>query len=299
MRPFKREVDGVGTLVGFHPSRIGYESDDYDKLFVGRVSRLEDDLAHQIDLEKGQPKEGFGYVREDSLIVFDNRAEADKVRVFNFKKDGIGTRVAVSGTYLPDPDGKKLHSGTIVEIEGTTNKDGILGIGFDENIGGHSLEGKVDNGYGWRVNTIWVIIPSDDLELENTKGSSLGLGEVIKSVMAELMLTSLSKTNSNRVNVVIEDLKSKVGEDWEAEVRKSIEPKEAAEIFITLLKELEKQEQERLDFGKVLSKEPIPTQKLKRKGRPKKEKLEEPNETPIEKEITDDEIGDILDSLII
>ncbi len=300
MRPFNRQVDGVGPLVGFHPSRIGYESDDYDKLFVGRVSVLEDDFVSQIELEKGQPKEGFGYAREDSWIVFDNRAEADKVRVFNFKKDRIGTRVAVLGTWLPDAnDDKKLYYGTIVEIEGTTNKDGILGIGFDENIGGHSLEGKVDNGYGWRVNTNWVFIPSDDLELENPQGSSSGLGEAIKSVMAELLLTNLSKTNSNRVNVVIEDLKSKVGDDWESEVRKSIEPVEAAEIFISLIKELEKQEQERLDFGKVLSKEPIPIEKLKRKGRPKKEKLEEPNRTPIEKEITDDEIGDILDSLII
>jgi len=117
--------------------------------------------------------------------------------------------------------------------------------------------------------------------------------------MAELLLTNLSNTNSNRVNVVIEDLKAKVGEDWESEVRQSIEPKEAAEIFIALIKDLEKQEQERLDFGKVLSKEPIPIEKVKRKGRPKKEKLEEPNTTLIEKEITDDEIGDILDSLII
>lgn len=299
MRPFNRQVDGVGTLVGFHPWQIGYESDDYDKLFVGRVSLLQDDKNSEIELEKGQPEEGFRNVNEYSWLVFDNRAEADKVRVFNFKKDRIGTRVAISGSRLPVADNKKLHYGTIVEIEGTTNKDGILGIGFDENIGGHSLEGKVDNGYGWRVKSDWVIIPSDDLELENPQGSSSGLGEVIKSGMAELLLTNLSKTNSNRVNVVIEDLKSKVGDDWESEVRKSIEPVEAAEILITLIKELEKQEQERLDFGKVLSKEPIPTEKVKRKGRPKKEKLEEPNTTLIEKEITDDEIGDILDSLII
>jgi hypothetical protein len=300
MRPFDRDVDGVGTLVGFHPSRIGYESDDYDKLFVGRVYDLHDDKISQIDLEKGQPRENLWYSKEDSWIVFNNRAEANKVRVFNVEKDGIGTRVAVSGWPLPDGnDDKKFYYGTIREIDGTTNNDGVLGIEFDEYIGGHSLEGKAEKGHGWNVNKNRVVILSEDFELNKPKGAGAGWVGALKSLMAELLLTNLSKTNSNRVNVVIEDLKSNVGEDWEAEVRKSIEPVEAAEIFISLIKELEKQEQERLQFGSVQTPS-VPT--TSRRGRPRKDKTPEPKPMPTTPEVDDvqseEDLSALLDDLL-
>lgn len=300
MRPFNREVDEVGTLVGIHPWQIGYESDDWDKLFVGRVYELFDDKMSRINLEKGQPRENLWYSKEDTWIVFDNRAEANKVRVFNVEKDGIGTRVAVSGFVLPDGnDDNKFYYGTIREIEGTTNNDGVLGIEFDEYIGGHSLEGKAEKRHGWNVNKNRVIILSDDFELKNPKVSSSGWADALKSLMAELLLTNLSKTNSNRVNVVIEDLKAKIGENWESEVRKSIEPVEAAEIFISLIKELEKQEQERLQFGSVQTPS-APT--TRRRGRPKKEKTPEPKPMPTTPEVDDvqseEDLSALLDDLL-
>jgi len=299
MRPFNRDVDGVGTRVGVNPWSIADNDAVWDEILMGTVLRLDDDKKSPVDYDKGQPLEGRHYTPEDSYVVFDNDEEASKVKPFKFGRDQVGTRVAVSGEYLPQyNDHKKFYFGKIIKILGKPEGVIIVAIEFDENVfGGDSRAqgGTRGEGYGHSVLAKEVFVFSEDF----VKDQASGMTEVVKSLLPELLILNLSNTNSNRVNLVIEDLKSKIGEDWEAQVRQSIEPQEAAEIFIALIKDLEKQEQERLDFGKVLSKEPIPIEKVKRKGRPKKEKLEEPNTTLIEKEITDDEIGDILDSLII
>lgn len=306
MRPFNREVDGVGTRVGINPLEFG---DSFgDEILMGTVLNLDDDKLSPVDFDRGQPLEARNFAYESTYVVFDNEDEAQNVRPFNIEKDIIGTRVAVSGHWLPDGiDDNKFYYGTILEIDGTRNRGEVLGIGFDEWIGGHSLQGKVDEGYGYRVSKKNVLILSEDFKLESPQGSSSGLGEAIKSVMAELLLTNLSKTNSNRVNVVIEDLKSKVGEDWEAEIRKSIEPIEAAEIFIGLIKDLEKQEQERLQFGSVqtpsipTTKQPKPVSSGKR-GRPRKEKTPEPKSMPTTPQASDvqseEDLSALLDDLL-
>lgn len=298
MRPFNRDVDGVGTRVAVNPKEFRNLDSENLNLLTGTVARLDDDRVSLIVFDGGQPVEGGHVLSESAWIVFDNVEERSKVKPFKFGRDQEGTRVAVSGKNLPINDDKKFYYGKIMKILGKPEGVIIIAIEFDENVlGGDSRAqgGMRGEGYGHYLAQHEVFVVSEDF----VKDQARGMTEVVKSLLPELLITNLSKTNSNRVNLVIEDLKSKIGEDWEAQVRESIEPQEAAEIFIALIKDLEKQEQERLDFGKVLSKEPIPIEKVKRKGRPKKEKLEEPNTTLIEKEITDDEIGNILDSLII
>jgi hypothetical protein len=301
MRPFNRDVDGIGTRVGINPRARGISgAESWDKILMGTVLNLDDDKLSPVDFDRGQPLEGRNFAYELNYVVFDNEDETNNVRPFNIEKDQLGSRVAITGFTLPDGnDSQKFYYGTIREIEGVTNADAYLGIEFYENINGHDLEGKTESGYGWRVDKSDVFILSQDFELNQPKGAGEGMAIALKSVLAELMLTNLSKTNSNRVNLVIEDLKSKIGEDWEEQVRNAIEPEAAAEIFISLIRELEKQEQERLQFGSVQTPS-APTKS--RRGRPRKEKTPEPKPMPTTPEVDDvqseEDLSALLDDLL-
>lgn len=307
VRLFDRDKDGVGTRVGVNPLHFG---DIYgNKILLGTVKRLDDDRNSLLEWDSGQSLDGTNYAYENNYLVFDNEDDANNLRAFDSTKDQIGARVAVMGNNLPDDnDITRLYTGTIREIEGSEIRDGYVGIEFDENVYGHQLENlNIESGHGWRVGKRDVFILSEDFVLEGTKGSGAGIGGVIKSLISELLISNLSKTNSNRVNVVIEDLKAKVGEDWEAEVRKSIEPEEAAEIFIGLIKDLEKQEQERIQFGSVkttsipTTKQPKPATSGKR-GRPRKEKTPEPKLMPTTPQVSDvqteEDLSALLDDLL-
>lgn len=251
------------------------------------------------DLAKGMFKT---YLRMPGLLA-DAADQAEKknikLRPFDRAIDGVGTRVAVYGKnitpYTLNSAAERLFMGKVVRLD----DDRANPVEFDDFI--ENSIGPVDKqGHGVYISEYQMFVVEESDNEPSLTFQTSGLIESLKETIGQLLLTGLSKTDSNRVSVVIEDLKAKVGSDWEAQLKASgALPEEAMDIFISLLKDLEKQEQERLDFGKVLSKEPIPIEKVKRKGRPKKEKLEEPNTTLIEKEITDDEIGDILDSLII
>ena len=301
MRPFDREVDGVGTRVGINPRARGLNVDEsWDKILTGTVLSLHDDRLSLVDFDRGQPLEGRNFAWETSYTVFDSDDEVNKVRAFNIEKDQLCSRVAVLGDDLPEGnDSKTFYYGTIREILRGTKQVEYVGVEFDKNIFGHSLDGKVDDGKGYRVPETKIFILSEDFKIEQPKSTSQGMSSALKGIMAELLLTNLSKTNSNRVNVVIEDLKSKVGEDWESEVRKSIEPEAAAEIFISLIKELEKQEQERLQYGSVQTPS---TPASGRRGRPRKEKTPEPKLMPTTPEVSDvqneDDLSALLDDLL-
>ena len=293
------KTDAINRLVNDFLNQINrmhYASKDEDDAIEAMQSLTRNDNALAKEMFKTYLKfPGF-------LANAADEAEKKniKLRPFDRAIDGVGTRVAVYGekigisevaTSLPD----KLFLGTIVRLD----DDMASPIEFDDFI--DNTINPVDKvGHGAYINeyNLFVVEESDN-EPSPTFQTS-GFGESLKETIGQLLVTGLSKTDSNRVRVVIEDLKAKVGSDWEAQIKASgALPEEAMDIFVSLLKDLEKQEQERLDFGKVLNKEPIPIEKVKRKGRPKKEKLEEPSTTLIEREITDDEIGDILDSLII
>jgi hypothetical protein len=220
------------------------------------------------------------------------------MRPFDRAIDGEGTRVAVYGKnitpYTLDSAPDKLFMGKVVRLDDDMNNP----IEFDDFIE-HSI-GPVDKGgHGVYIseNNMFVVEESDEETSPTFQPSSFG--SAIKDIVAELLVTGLSKTDSNRVNVVIEDLKSKVGEDWEEQVRNAIEPEAAAEILISLIKELEKQEQERLQFGSVQTPS-APT--TSRRGRPRKEKTPEPKPMPTTPEVSDvqneDDLSALLDDLL-
>ena len=81
IRPFDREIDGVGTRVGVYGAKIASTPSAYqdnpDKLFFGKVVRLDDDLNSPIEFEDfvnnsvgPVDKEGYGlYIREYDMFV--------------------------------------------------------------------------------------------------------------------------------------------------------------------------------------------------------------------------------------
>ena len=81
LRPFDRAIDGVGTRVGVYGAKIASTPSAYqdnpDKLFFGKVVRLDDDLNSPIEFEDfvnnsvaPVDKEGYGlYISESDMFV--------------------------------------------------------------------------------------------------------------------------------------------------------------------------------------------------------------------------------------
>lgn len=59
----------------------------------------------------------------------------------------IGDRVICIG----DADGNPMVNGAIGTVIGFWSSD-ICSVEYDEDIGGHSLGGKCEDGYGWNTN---------------------------------------------------------------------------------------------------------------------------------------------------
>jgi hypothetical protein len=223
------------------------------------------------------------------------------MRPFDRAIDGVGTRVAVYGknitpyTLNSAPD--KIFMGKVVRLD----DDMVDPVEFDDFI--ENSIGPVDKGgHGVYINENNMFVVEESEDEPSTTFETSGFGESLKETIGQLLVTGLSKTDSNRVSVVIEDLKSKVGSDWEAQLKASgALPEEAMDIFISLLKDLEKQEQERIEFGAPRFEAPaIP--KAKPRGRPNKEKVEPkatmPSTEEIPAEINEDELSALLDDLI-
>jgi hypothetical protein len=223
------------------------------------------------------------------------------MRPFDRAIDGVGTRVAVYGknitSYTFDSAPEKLFMGKVVRLDA----DKISPVEFDDFID-HSITPVDKQGHGVYITERTMLVVEESDEETSPTFQPSGFGGAIKDIIAELLVTGLSKTDSNRVSVVIEDLKAKVGSDWEAQLKASgAIPEEAMDIFISLLKDLEKQEQERIEFGAPRFEAPaIP--KAKPRGRPKKEKVEPsepmPSAPKIPAEINEDELSALLDDLI-
>lgn len=106
IRPFDRAIDGVGTRVGVYGAKIdtlpsAYE-DNPDKLFFGKIVRLDDDLISPIEFEDfvnnsvgAVDKEGYGlYIREYDMFV-EEEVDEPQVPIFNQKdaKDFISKTI--------------------------------------------------------------------------------------------------------------------------------------------------------------------------------------------------------------
>ena len=273
---------------------------DQDDFFVrlnfdDKIGGFGDD---SLGIEDGH---GFDVLFEEARI--EPIGKSMKLRPFDRAIDGVGTRVAVYGKNISkytrdlELEPEKLFLGKVAQIDDYM----VNFVEFDDYIR-HSLKGvdKVGHGAAISEQDMFVVEESDDEPIPNFQTS--GFGESLKETIGQLLVTGLSKTDSNRVSVVIEDLKAKVGSDWEAQLKASgALPEEAMDIFISLLKDLEKQEQERIQFGAPRFEAPaIP--KAKPRGRPKKEKVEPtepmPSAPEIPSEINEDELSALLDDLI-
>jgi hypothetical protein len=305
MRPFDTDRDFIGTKASALGQNILYRENLENQLYEGIVFEIDNDYAKlnlgPIFAEQGNTDSIEAKARLLYLVVFDDQEEVKKWRGLDTNIDEIGSKVFIFGRNIGvagiDIIRDKLYEGRIVMFD-----DNVVGVEFNENIGGHSCEGVAKDGHGYWALDKEIFIPTS---VDSQR--SVGIKSAIRNIISELMLTNLSKTNSNRVNLVIEDLKSKVGEDWEAEVRNAIEPEAAAEIFISLIRELEKQEQERLQFGSVqttsipTTKQPKPATSGKR-GRPRKDKTPEPKPMPTTPQVNDvqseEDLSTLLDDLL-
>jgi hypothetical protein len=278
-------------------NRMHYASKDEN----GAIEAMQLLTRNDYELAKGMFKT---YLRMPGFLA-DAADEAEKknvkLRQFDRAIDGVGTRVAVYGknitTYTLDSAPEKLFMGKVVRLDDDMNNP----VEFDDFI--ENSIGPVDKGgHGVYISENNMFVVEESGEETSPTFQPSGFGGSIKDIIAELLVTGLSKTDSNRVSAVIEDLKSKVGSDWEAQLKASgALPEEAMDIFISLLKDLEKQEQERIQFGAPRFEAPaIP--KAKPRGRPKKEKVEPtepmPSTPDIPAEINEDELSALLDDLI-
>jgi hypothetical protein len=289
MRPFDRNVDGVGTRVGVN-SRNVYNWNGDDTLLFGTVDRLDDDSYSPVVFDLHERV----YVFERHYIVFDNDEDAKKVRTFDSKIDGVDSRVAVSGSNMPGGnDVTKMYYGTIKRVSDSANPGFYVGIEFDSKIvSGNSLGGLADNDSGLELRNTDVLILDEPIASKVSKIAVL-------EMMTDVILSTTSKTNFNRAEVVKSLIKDKVTED---EVRQSFDSQEAYDLFKDILNELEADESKRLGLTtRPASTTPTPTPVVKR-GRKKKEPIvAQPVEitTPDISDFTDeDELSSLLDEFL-
>jgi len=285
MRPFNRNVDGVGTRIAVN-SRNVFGWNGNDTLLFGTVARLDDDKHSKVDIDLHETV----YVYEKYYIVFDSDEDAKKVRTFDSKIDGKYSRVAVSGSNMPvGNDVTKMYYGTIKRVSDSA----YLGIEFDSKIvSGNSLGGLADNDSGLEVKNTEVLILDEPIKikLSNT---------VVLQMMTDVILSTTSRTTMNRAELIKALIEDKVTED---EVKQSFDSQEAYDLFKDILQDLEKEEAKRL--GTTLSSvptTPTSTPPVKR-GRKKKEPaLPEPTQIPTTDTSVfedEDELSSLLDEFL-
>jgi len=280
MRMFDRAIDGVGTRVAISPraARINF-GNEYSQLLLGTVSRLDDDKVSLVNFDIGKAD----YINERNWIVFDSGEDTEKFRPFDSQKDSVGSRVVILGIDMPaGNDIKKIYFGTIKEVNAYANYVS-LEIEFDNPIVG------ADN---MAFDSINVIIVDGPI---SSKGNKIAVLEM----MTNVILSTTSKTNFNRAEVVKSLIKDKVTED---EVRQSFDSQEAYDLFMDILQDLEKDEAKRLGTTILTTTTtPTPTPMAKR-GRKKKEPVVAQPEQIITPDISDftdeDELSSLLDEFL-
>jgi hypothetical protein len=288
IRPFDRAIDGVGTRVAVNSRNVFNWYGD-DTLLFGRVERLDYDTDSKVNFDLHDTV----YVREKYYIVFDSDEDAKKVRTFDSKIDGVGSRVAVSGSSMPaGNDVTKMYYGTIKRVSDFANPNFFIGIEFDSKIvSGNSLGGLADNDSGLEVINTEVFILDEPITIKVSSS-------VVLQMITDLILSTTSRTTTNRAELIKALIEDKVTED---EVRQSFDSQEAYDLFMDILQDLEKDEAKRLGTTVSTTTTPTPTPVAKR-GRKKKEPLvAQPVEiiTPDISDFTDeDELSSLLDEFL-
>lgn len=289
MRPFDRNVDGVGTRVGVNSRNVfGWNGDD--TLLFGIVDRLDDDLDSKVYFEFHDTV----YVRERYYIVFDSDEDAKKVRTFDSKIDGVDSRVAVSGMNMPAGNDKtEMYYGTIKSVGDFSNPNFFIGIEFDSKIvSGNSLGGLADNDSGLAVINTEVFILDKPITIKVSSS-------VFLQMITDVILSTTSRTTTNRAELIKALIEDKVSDD---EVRQSFDSQEAYDLFMDILQDLEKDEAKRLGTSaSTLPTTPTTAPIVKRPRKKKEPALPEPTQIPTPDTSVfedEDELSSLLDEFL-
>jgi hypothetical protein len=101
------------------------------------------------------------------------RPSNSRTRPFDEGKDGIGTRIEINGVYLPKGEHFKYYTGTVVKL--SENLPDMVGVNFDEAMGGERFEGLAEDGHGYFVykGAIDVIVDEPGSKVAATKDDAL------------------------------------------------------------------------------------------------------------------------------
>jgi hypothetical protein len=290
-----------------------------------------DDVAEIRNLRQSQgslffqPKKYYyGYVsayrQNMALVMFDN-IYSGRVESFMVNPENVyipvffvGDRVAIKwnddDNDGPSVDKSKVYYGKII-----TNSDpqsGIISVNFDEDVNGWGNPSlNVEDGHGWTTSKRFLVYP--DAEAVSPQ-SNISSRTINRNTISDLITNVIFEKDSNRVMVLLDEMKNKFGADFEAElVLSDVFSSQEAELFIEILNGLKREEDVRLGLAEKI--EPKPTEEIKPKRGRKKKATEEATEIVIEPEIeieepdndidlgeienvlSEEDLGDLLDEL--
>lgn len=290
-----------------------------------------DDVAEIRNLseERGllffQPKKYYyGYVsayrQNTALVMFDN-IYSGRVESFMVNPENVyipvffvGDRVAIKwnddDNDGPSVDKSKVYYGKV--IKNSDPQSGIISVNFDEDVNGWGDNNlNVEDGHGWTTSKKFLVYP----EAKSSKPEgSMASRTMVRNTISDLITNVLFEKDSNRVMVLLDDMKNKFGADFETElVLWDVFTSQEAELFIEILNGLKREEDVRLGLAEKIK--PKPTEEIKAKRGRKKKATEEPTEIVIEPEIeieepdndidlgeienvlSEEDLGDLLDEL--
>lgn len=266
----------------------------------------------------------YGYVtayrQNEAVVMFDDiysgRIESVRVSPENMYIPVffVGDRVAIKWNEDeadgPSVDKSKVYYGKI--ISNSDPQSGIISVNFDEDVNGWGDPNlNVENGHGWSTSKKFLVYPNAETFKPQ---SSLSSRTMVRNTISDLITNVLFEKDSNRVMLLLDEMKNKFGEDFEAElVLSDIFTTQEAELFIEILNGLKKEENVRL--GLADKNEGKPKEEIQVKKGRKKKSAEEPAEIVIEPEIeieepdndidlgeienvlSEEDLGDLLDEL--
>lgn len=290
-----------------------------------------DDVAEIRNLseERGllffQPKKYYyGYVsayrQNTALVMFDN-IYSGRVESFMVNPENVyipvffvGDRVAIKwnddDNDGPSVDKSKVYYGKV--IKNSDPQSGIISVNFDEDVNGWGDNNlNVEDGHGWTTSKKFLVYP----EAKSSKPEgSMASRTMVRNTISDLITNVLFEKDSNRVMVLLDDMKNKFGADFETElVLWDVFTSQEAELFIEILNGLKREEDVRLGLAEKIK--PKQTEEIKAKRGRKKKATEEPTEIVIEPEIeieepdndidlgeienvlSEEDLGDLLDEL--
>lgn len=227
----------------------------------------------------------------------------------------VGDRVAIKWPEDDENDGpsvdkSKVYYGKV--IKNSPPDSGLISVNFDEDVNGWGdAELNVESGHGWSTSKKFLVYP----DAESSKPEvSMASRAIVRKAISDMITNVLFEKDTNRVMVLLEEMKNKFGADFETElVLSDVFTSQEAELFIEILNGLKREEDVRLGLvEKIVIK---PTEETKPKRGRKKKLAEQPTEIVIEPEIeieepdndidlgeiegvlSEEDLGDLLDEL--